>query len=178
MIILLQGLESIDVSILPPLTVTSITVNNNGNEVAIGCANGGIKIYDLTPGNGGKCTYSCDSKVAALGVFDDPDEVLKTPPTIVTSLAFDVNVEGGGSSRNSQYLTVQHSSGWAGVLNRSSCFRGGEVVASHWHESFWGWGAVGGVGLPSSVGLMTSDGVDSFSIVNEGGGGAATKKHR
>ncbi|GMH95915.1 hypothetical protein TL16_g13251, partial [Triparma laevis f. inornata] len=106
-----EGLESIDVSVLPPLTVTSITVNNNGNEVAIGCANGGIKIYDLTPGNGGKCTYSCDSKVAALGVFDDPDEVLKTPPTIVTSLAFDVNVEGRGSSRNSQYLTVQHSSG-------------------------------------------------------------------
>ena len=63
------------------------------------------------------------------------------------------------------------------MLNRSSCFRGGEIVSGHWHESLWSHSPNVAPGLPSGVALMTSDGVDSFSIVNEGGAGAAAKRH-
>ena len=33
---------------LPELAVTAVAVNNNGNEVAVGCANGNVRVYDLS----------------------------------------------------------------------------------------------------------------------------------
>ena len=90
--------DNIDTSSLPALTVTAITVNNNGNEVAVGCSNGSVRVYDLGSGNGGKCTYVCDTKAAALGAYDDPDESMRTPPTIVSALSFEVrSTQGVGS---------------------------------------------------------------------------------
>ena len=154
--------------------------------MAIGCSNGSVRVYDLGSGNGGKCTYVCDTKAAALGAYDDPDESMSTPPTIVSSLSFEgshktesVSGLAGSlqSSRNSLYLCVQHSSGWAAVMNRSSCFRGGEVVNGHWHESLWSHSPNVAPELPSGIALVTSDGVDSFSVVNEGGAGKASKRH-
>ena len=88
--------------------------------------------------------------------------------------------KGGGdfqSPRNSRFLAIQHSSGWAAVLNRGSCFRGGEIMGSCWHEKYWSHTPEGGVGKPISAALLCGDGVDTYSIVNEGGRGIVSKKH-
>ena len=170
---------------MPQFAVCSMALNNNGTEVAVGCANGYVKIYDLSGSGGSKLSYSCDTKTAALGHFEESDERMKTPPTLVTSLKFEGTVSKADSNsifvsstqRNSQHLVCQHSSGWASVMSRSSCFKGGEVVNEFWHERMWSHTANISPGKPSSIALIVSDEVDAFSIVNEGGAGTASSKH-
>ena len=156
---------------LPPLACTALALNNHGTEIAVGAANGTVRIYDLTTAAGGKLLYTLDTAAAANSDASSSsagNETMRTPPISVAALAFE---EGTGSSRSSQFLAVQHNSGWACVANRSACFRGGEIVAACWPEEAWSY-APAEVGKPAAVAKLVGDGVDVFSVVNESRGGS------
>jgi hypothetical protein len=89
----------------PRMAVTAVALNNHCSELAVGCADGAVRVYDLTAAAAGKLAYAVDTAEAAVGSVSQSggdggrDEEMQSPPVIVGSLGFE---RGEGSSRNSQ----------------------------------------------------------------------------
>jgi len=151
------------------LVVCCLDVSSNGTEIAAGCSDGSIRIYGVGGASGGKLMFVCDTKTAQVedsGISEAGDENMKKPPTDVCAVSWG---GVGNVSSNDDWLVFQTASGLAGGLHRSMCFKGGYVLSENWTESNWNYNFPNYKvkDMPNPVALLCTDGVDSFSIVNE-----------